>query len=135
MSHYMMSLIQFIWIAIGGAVGAMLRYTVSMSVQQLTTRDFPYGTLVVNVLGSLLIGIFAVLLLEKTAQAAHWRALIIIGGLGAFTTFSTFSYDTIALLSNGAILRASVNVISHIAGCLLATWTGLAIGRLLWHWV
>lgn len=130
MSNTILSLSQLVWIGMGGAIGAILRYLVSTGVHQLTTRDFPYGTLVVNVLGSLLIGLFAVLLLEKTAQATHWRAFIIIGGLGAFTTFSTFSYETIALLSHGAILRAGLNIVSQVMCCLLATWLGLLCGRM-----
>lgn len=119
-------------ICLGGAVGALLRYFVSLGVHQFTPRDFPYGTLVVNVIGALLIGIFAVSLLEKTAQATSLRALIIIGGLGAFTTFSTFSYETISLIGNGALLRAAFNIGANLLFCLSATWIGLVCGRLLW---
>ncbi len=120
---------QIMLIAMGGGVGAVLRYVVAAGVHQLTSREFPYGTLVVNIVGSLLIGLFAIFLLEKTSQSANLRALIIIGGLGGFTTFSTFSYETVSLIQHGALMRAILNVSGHVMCCLLATWVGLVCGR------
>lgn len=120
---------QSIAIAAGGALGALLRYWVSNGVYQLLGRDFPYGTLAVNVLGSLAMGLLYVLLLERSAAAPEWRALLLVGVLGAFTTFSTFSLETLNLLQDGALLRASLNITLSVVVCLAAAWLGVAVGR------
>ena len=80
---------QILAIAIGGAAGAVLRYWTSTGIYALVGRTFPYGTLVVNVAGSLLMGFLYVLLVERLALSVEWRAALLIGVLGAFTTFST----------------------------------------------
>ena len=118
-------------IAAGGAVGAVLRYWVSSGTHALLGRGFPYGTLVVNVLGSFAIGFLFVLFLERMALRGEWRAGILIGVLGAFTTFSTFSIETLNLLEDGAHLKASLNVALSIALCLGGAWFGLLLGRAL----
>ena len=120
---------QTIAMAAGGAAGALLRYWVSNGVYQLLGRDFPYGTLVVNVLGSLAMGLLYVLLLERSATAPEWRALLLVGVLGAFTTFSTFSLETLNLLQDGALLRASLNIALSVVVCIAAAWLGVAVGR------
>ena len=97
-------------IAAGGAVGAVLRYWVSSGTHALLGRGFPYGTLVVNVLGSFAIGFLFVLFLERMTLSGEWRAGILIGVLGAFTTFSTFSIETLNLLEEGAHLKASRSI-------------------------
>jgi CrcB protein len=122
-------LYQSIAIAAGGALGALLRYWVSNGVYQLLGRDFPYGTLAVNVLGSLAMGLLYVLLLERSAAAPEWRALLLVGVLGAFTTFSTFSLETLNLLQDGALLRASLNITLSVVVCLAAAWLGVAVGK------
>ena len=111
------------------AVGALLRFAMSNGVYKILGRDFPYGTLAVNVLGSLLIGILFILLIEKLAVAAEWRAGLIVGLLGAFTTFSTFSLETFTLLEDGAFVKAGLNVLLSVVLCLLATWLGISLGR------
>ncbi|HAO25595.1 MAG: fluoride efflux transporter CrcB [Methylophaga sp.] len=116
-------------IAVGGAAGALLRFAMSNGVYKILGRDFPYGTLAVNVLGSLLIGILFILLIEKLAVAAEWRAGLIVGLLGAFTTFSTFSLETFTLLEDGAFVKAGLNVLLSVVLCLLATWLGISLGR------
>jgi fluoride exporter len=116
-------------IAVGGAVGAVLRFVVSNGVYRLVGQDFPYGTLVVNVLGSLLMGFLFILLVERQMLAVEWRAVLLVGLLGAFTTFSTFSVETLALLENGEMLKAMMNIIFSVAFCLLASWLGMGIGR------
>jgi CrcB protein len=115
--------------AAGGAAGALLRFGISTGTYNLLGRQFPYGTLVVNVLGSLLMGILFVLLSERLALGAEWRAGLLVGMLGAFTTFSTFSFETIALLEEGRWLGATTNVAASVLLCLAATWIGLSLAR------
>ena len=116
-------------IAIGGAFGAVFRYGASLSVYALLGRGFPYGTLFVNVTGSLLMGVLSVLFLERYSIDPEWRAAILVGLLGSFTTFSTFSIETLALLEQGDISRASLNIVLSVVVCLLAVWAGVIIGR------
>jgi len=116
-------------IAAGGAVGALLRYWMSTGVYAILGRGFPYGTLVVNVIGSLLMGVFFVLFMERALTNPEWRAAVLIGLLGAFTTFSTFSMETLSLLEGGAYLRAVANVIFSVVLCLAATWVGVVVAR------
>lgn len=116
---------QLFIIAAGGAVGAMLRFVVSNGVYAVVGRSFPYGTLTVNVLGSLLMGIFYVLLVERVAFAVEWRAFLMIGVLGAFTTFSTFSIETMLLIESGDMMRALVNMLGSVVLCVMATWVGV----------
>lgn len=116
-------------IALGGSIGAVLRYLASTGLHQLVGRAFPYGTLLVNVLGSLMMGFLYVLLVERLALSVEWRAVLLIGMLGAFTTFSTFSIETLNLLEQGEQLKALLNIILSVGLCLFATGLGLLIGR------
>ena len=116
-------------IALGGAIGAVMRYLVSTGVHSLLGRGFPYGTMTVNVLGSFLIGFMYVFLMERSSLGPEWRALILIGFLGAFTTFSTFSLETLNLLQSGAMARAMANILISVITCILATWLGIILGR------
>jgi len=120
---------QLIAIAAGGAVGAVLRYWMSTATYALLGRGFPYGTLLVNVLGSFLMGLATVFLLERFAVSTEWRAAILIGVLGAFTTFSTFSMETYNLVVDGAVLKAMLNILFSVILCLLAVWLGIVLGR------
>ncbi|MBD3633890.1 MAG: fluoride efflux transporter CrcB [Methylophaga sp.] len=120
---------QLIAIAIGGAVGSVLRFMVSTNVHRLMGKDFPYGTLTVNVLGSLLMGFLFIMLVERQISSVELRSGILFGLLGAFTTFSSFSFETLALMESGDWAKALVNVFVSVSACLLATWIGLGIGR------
>jgi CrcB protein len=116
-------------IAIGGAIGAVLRYGASMGVYSLLGRGFPYGTLFVNVAGSLLIGLLSVVMLERFDIALEWRTAVLVGVLGSFTTFSTFSIETLILLEQGDIVRAATNIVLSVLICLIAVWFGVSLGR------
>lgn len=120
---------QLIAIASGGAIGALFRFWVSGSVYSLLGRGFPYGTLMVNVLGSLVMGFLYVLLLERTIVSSELRSALLIGFLGAFTTFSTFSIETLNLLEQAELFKAGLNVLLSVIACILACWFGLVIGR------
>lgn len=120
---------QLLAIAAGGAVGSVLRYGMSIGVYGLLGRGFPYGTLSVNVLGSLIMGFLYVMLVERMALATEWRAALLIGLLGAFTTFSTFSLETLQLIEGGELLKAVMNVILSVVLCLAAAWLGLVFAR------
>lgn len=126
---------QLIAIALGGACGSVLRFLVSSGIYQWLGRGFPYGTLAVNVIGSFLIGLLAeALILQRIAFTLEYRAAILVGVLGGFTTFSSFSLETIYLIEQGALTRAALNVSISIVACLFAVWIGLLFGRTLFYY-
>ncbi len=120
---------QTLAIALGGALGALGRFWASNGVYALLGRDFPYGTLAVNLLGSLLMGLGYVWLLERSSLGPEWRALLLVGFLGAFTTFSTFSIETLNLIEGGEPLKALLNVLLSVGLCVFAAWGGVLLGR------
>ena len=120
---------QLVMIDAGGAVGSLMRFVLSTGVHRVVGRDFPYGTLSVNVFGSLLMGILYIVLIERASVGAEWRALLLVGFLGAFTTFSTFSIETLNLIENGELIKAGTNVFLSVFLCVLAAWLGVIMGR------
>jgi len=121
---------QWFTIALGGALGAVCRYWVSSSLLPITSFKFPYATLSVNVLGSLFMGMLYVLIVEKGGLPDHARNLLMVGFLGAFTTFSTFSLDAISLWQNGGQFMALTYVLSSLFLCLLAAIAAIWLTRL-----
>lgn len=120
---------QVLAIAAGGAIGALLRYWISTAVQTRTTSVFPYGTLTVNVIGSLLIGFLYIWLTERLAVGPAVRAFMLIGVLGAFTTFSTFSMETLNLMESGHLGKALVNMLVSVIVCVGAAGLGVLAAR------
>ena len=120
---------QVIAIAVGGAFGSVLRYGLSTWVHTLVGRSFPFGTLAVNVLGCLAMGILFVLLVERMGESAVWRAGLLIGVLGGFTTFSSFSIETFNLIEQGSLVKAAGNMAASLFLCLGATWLGVLLAR------
>lgn len=122
-------MLDWLAIAVGGAGGALARWLVSTGVHRWLGREFPWGTLAVNVAGSFAMGLLAVLLVERLAVGPAWRAGILVGFLGAFTTFSTFALETIALADDGMNLRAAMNVVASVSACVLAALLGVQVAR------
>lgn len=116
-------------IAAGGAAGALMRYWVAVGVHGLLGRGFPWGTLAVNVLGSLLMGLLFVWLTERSSLGPEWRALLLVGFLGAFTTFSTFSLETVHLLAEAAYVKAAANMLLSVTACVVAAGAGMMLAR------
>jgi len=116
-------------IAAGGAVGALLRYWTSTAVHARLGTAFPYGTLMVNVIGSLFMGFLYVWLLERVADGPALRAFLLIGLLGAFTTFSTFSLETLNLVETGQAFKAVANMLASVTLCIGAAGLGVLAAR------
>jgi len=120
---------QLVAIAAGGALGALMRFWAANGVAAWLGKDFPYGTLLINVTGSLAIGFLYVLFVERFDVNVLWRPFLIIGFLGAYTTFSSFSLETLLLIEAGEPLKAFLNVLLSVSLCLAATTIGLLLGR------
>lgn len=115
----------------GGFLGAVARYAVSGAVHRFTGFPaFPYGTLVVNLAGCAAIGLLAGWVETRQVLGPEARLFLFIGVLGSFTTFSTFGYETLALLRDGATIRAAANVLLHVGLGIGAAWGGLTLSRL-----
>jgi CrcB protein len=122
-------LYQVLAIAAGGALGAVLRFWVSNGVYAALGRSFPFGTLAVNVIGSMVMGFLYVVMIDRLASGAEWRAFALIGLLGAFTTFSTFSIETLTLMQDALYLRALLNVLISVVACVGAAMLGVILAR------
>ena len=116
---------------LGGGVGTVFRYWLSGSVYRFVGPTFTYGTLLVNALGCFIIGFLMSVFEDRFVVQPLLRIFLTIGILGGFTTFSTFSYETISLFREGSTLVGLANVFYSVFGCLLATWIGTVIGKLL----
>ena len=121
-------MITYLWIAIGGAIGSVARYGCSSLIAGWIGETFPWGTLLVNVSGSFVIGFFATLTGPdgRVLVAGDVRQFVTVGICGGYTTFSSFSLQTLNLIQNGELAQAGLNVVGSVALCLLAVWLGYA---------
>ena len=116
-------------LAAGGALGAVSRFMLSHQIYEWFGREFAWGTLSVNIIGSFFMGLLTVLLIDKWMLTIEWRMFLLVGFLGAFTTFSTFSYETLQYLQLGETLKAFANMALSLGLTIGAVAAGLLIGR------
>ncbi len=120
---------QLLAVAVGGACGAVCRWLMASSIQRMAGGAFPWGTLAVNALGSLLLGFLFIWLIERSTMGELARMAITVGFLGAFTTFSTFSVESVRLLEEGAWSMALGYVLGQLMLCLCLAWLGAQLAR------
>ena len=120
---------KLVWIAAGGGAGSVLRYLVSGWGQRLGNGSFPIGTLIVNVVGCLIIGVLAAAFAGPVLVREEHRMAVMVGVLGGFTTFSTFSYETVGLANEGQFARAGLNILLNNALGLAAAWVGYRLAQ------
>ena len=121
-------MLKYLVIGLGGFMGAIARYAVGIFIGSRFGVRFPYGTFVINMSGCLLIG-FIMALLQRSTASAFWRYLIPIGFIGAFTTFSTFEYETFRAIQDGEILIGGLNVALSVIVGFFSVWVGSLIGK------
>lgn len=127
------TLIKYLSVAAGGAVGAMLRYFLSLSVLSRVAQPFPAATFVINITGSLIIGFFLTLVTERVPINPHIRLAVAVGIVGAYTTFSTFEYETARLIEGKDFVYAFMYVVLSFVVGLGAVWAGIVLARQVEH--
>lgn len=120
---------QMLAVAIGGAIGAMGRYWIVGLVSQWFGRGFPYGTLAVNIAGSILIGLLYTVIVQQLKLEPHWQAILMAGFTGAFTTFSTFALESLNLFQSGRVTAALLYIMLSVMCCLAAVAAGMWLGK------
>lgn len=118
-------------VAIGGAVGALARFALGTYVGARMGARFPYGTFIINVSGSFLIGLIMTVLTERTHLSPNWRYFVPIGFIGAYTTFSTFEYETLRAMQDGQLVSGTLNIVLSVTLGFLMVWLGVLTGRAL----
>jgi fluoride exporter len=124
-------MLTYMWVAIGGAVGTTARYWLSTVVARAFGETFPWGTLIINVTGSLVIGFFAALTGPdgRVFASSTVRQFVMIGICGGYTTFSSFSLQTLNLMNGGEWFRAGANIVLSVLLCLIAVWGGVVLAN------
>jgi fluoride exporter len=123
--------VPFLWVGVAGSVGAILRYWLDGVVSRWTAGLFPWGTFVVNISGCFIIGFLSALLTGRFLPHPVLRTAVLTGFVGAYTTFSTFTYETMQLLRGGAIALAFANLVGSVTAGLVAVWLGTVAGTAL----
>ena len=121
---------QLLLIFIGGGLGSVTRFGLDKLIQENVDKSFPFGTLGVNVLASIVLGIFVGMVEIKSLTNPSYKALIAIGFCGGFSTFSTFSNDTLQLIQNNRMLEALLNISLNVILCILATFGGISLVKI-----
>jgi fluoride exporter len=121
----------FLIISLGAIFGANARWLISRYAARVIGPVFPYGTLIINVSGSFIVGFFMIWATERVLLDPRWRLLIVVGFCGAFTTFSSFAFETVAYFEQGQWLLMSLNFLSNNVMCLLFALAGMALARAL----
>jgi CrcB protein len=121
----------FLIISLGAIFGANARYSLSRYAAKVLGPVFPYGTLIINVAGSLIVGFFVIWTTERVLVNPRWRLLVVVGFCGAFTTFSSYAFETMAYFEQGQWLLMVTNFLSNNALCLAAALGGMALARVL----
>lgn len=120
---------KLVYISIGAVLGACARYLLSNYVARLAFSAFPYGTLLINVTGSLLLGFFLIFATERVFVADRWRLLVAVGFCGSYTTFSSYAFECFALAEQGQWIQVTLNVVGSNFLCLAAVAAGAALAR------
>ncbi len=120
---------QILWIGLLGGLGCISRYLMSGWVYNLFGRTLPYGTLVVNIGGSFLLGFLMTFGLRSTLLPVGLRVGLTVGFMGGFTTFSTFSYETLKLIEEGSLMQAGANILMNVSLCLISVAAGMMLAR------
>ena len=118
-------------VAIGGALGRVARYLVSGWIADRLGVAFPYGTLVINLTASFVVGFFLAFAQDRAGLSPYWRLFIAVGFIGGYSTFSTYEYESIRLLQDGEMLLAAIYLVGSMAGGAIATITGITVGSLI----
>jgi CrcB protein len=121
----------FLTISLGAVIGANARYIVSRFTAKILGPAFPYGTLIINVVGSAVVGFFIVWTTERVLLDPRWRLLVVIGFCGAFTTFSSYAFETMAYFEQGQWALMFGNILSNNLLCLAGALSGMALARVL----
>lgn len=127
MNNAVNPLTMYLMVAIGGACGASLRFFISQIMLNYLGKGFPFATLAVNISGSFIMGLLYGLIEQGSLEISVYRTLVGVGFLGAFTTFSTFSLDTVLLMQQGEMIKAMVNIVTNVLLCLMAAALGMFI--------
>ena len=124
-------MLDILFVGAGGFLGAIARYALGGWIAERTGPGFPYETLLINVTGCFAIGLFMTLAVDAFAWPPSARLFIAVGFLGAYTTFSTFGYETMKLIEGGSLWLAFVNCLASVTVGLVAVWLGMALGRVM----
>ncbi len=122
-------MLAYLWISVGAVVGASARYFISRFVAKVVTASFPYGTLIINVTGSFILGLFLVWATERALPDPRWRLLIAIGFCGSYTTFSSYAFESFSLFEHGHYVLFASNVLANNLLCLAGVLAGAMIAR------